>query len=61
MKMEFFSEKYVIQKSWSAKIFSVPLNSAPGLRHCYNVQEYEMRTLWKVVTFQKYKDLCTIK
>src|SRR6218665_1621434 len=27
-------EKNLIQKSWSAKIFSVPPNSAPGLRHC---------------------------
>src|SRR6218665_2588454 len=33
VKMEFFSEKNVIQKSWSAKNFSVPPNSAPGLRH----------------------------
>jgi len=27
-------EKSVFQKSWSAKNFSVPPNSAPGLRHC---------------------------
>jgi len=33
VKIEFFPEKTVIQKSWSAKIFSVPPNSAPGLRH----------------------------
>src|SRR6218665_2997362 len=33
VKMEIFSGKNVIQKSWSAKIFSVPPNSAPGLRH----------------------------
>ena len=29
VKMEIFSEKNVIQKSWSAKKFSVPPNSAP--------------------------------
>ena len=39
VKMEIFSEKNVIQKSWSAKNFSVPPNSAPGLRHC--LQEVE--------------------
>jgi len=32
VKIEIFSEK-VIQKSWSANKFSVPPNSAPGLRH----------------------------
>ena len=26
----------------------------------YTVQEYEMRTLYKVVTFQKWKDLCIL-
>ena len=31
--MEIFSERNVIQKPWSAKFFSVPPNSAPGLRH----------------------------
>src|SRR6218665_2030391 len=32
MKMEILSEKNVFQKFWSAKKFSVPPNSAPGLR-----------------------------
>src|SRR6218665_1229368 len=29
-----FFRKNVIHKSWFAKKFSVPPNSAPGLRHC---------------------------
>jgi len=33
VKMEIFSGKNVIQKSWSAKNVSVPPNSASGLRH----------------------------
>jgi len=32
-KWKSFSEKNVIQKFLSAKFFSVPPNSAPGLRH----------------------------
>jgi len=27
---------------------------------CHNVQKYEMKTLSKVVTFQKWKDLCIL-
>src|SRR6218665_256093 len=33
VKMGIFSRKNVIQKFWSANNFSVPPNSAPGLRH----------------------------
>src|SRR6218665_448297 len=33
VKMEISFRKKVIQKFWSAKNFSVPPNSAPGLRH----------------------------
>src|SRR6218665_1382676 len=32
VKVDIFFVKKVIQKSWSAKNFSVPPNSAPGLR-----------------------------
>jgi len=35
--MEIFPEKNVLQKSWAAKKFLVPPNSAPGLRHWFNL------------------------
>jgi len=45
MKMEIFFRKDVIEKFWSAKNFSVPQNSAPGLRHCIehtlNINQFE--------------------
>jgi len=42
VKMDIFSEKNVIQKSWPARNFSVPPNSEPGLRH------------WHTCTYPKY-------
>src|SRR6218665_2539495 len=37
---EFLGVKIEIRKFWSAKNFSVPPNSAPGLRHCLYVCLY---------------------
>jgi len=49
VKMEIFSGKIVIQKSWSAKFFSVPPNSVPGLRRCYYL--YTVPTVILLICF----------
>src|SRR6218665_883501 len=47
VKMEIFFEKNLIQKFWSAKKYSVPPNSAPGLRHWGRIKELSsLREAW---------------
>ena len=48
--------KKVIQKSWSAKSFSVPPNSAPGLRLCDHSNLNQIRLIVKTVA-ELYGDL----
>src|SRR6218665_132940 len=54
----FFGKKSSFHKFWSAKIFPVPPNSAPGLRRCVHTEGRGVRRRWTDADGDRVQALC---